>query len=80
MPKKAKPPERPMLNNYPIYREGEKCHHCGAVQHQSEADKKNGDPPGFLLTCPGCYREGCEECMPAGRGCVCPECEEGRNA
>jgi hypothetical protein len=27
--------------------------------------------------CPQCEREGCPECMPAGRGCMCPECEEG---
>lgn len=77
MPKKAKPPERPMLNGFPIYNEGEKCHHCGKVQHQNEADKKNGDPPGYLLTCPECYRPGCEECMPMGQGCKCPKCEEG---
>lgn len=30
-----------------------------------------------LLICPQCEREGCPECMPSGRGCLCPECEEG---
>jgi len=68
--------ERKRLNGYLIFDEGETCPHCGAVQHQSEADKENGDPPGYLLTCPQCYREGCEECMPSGRGCICPDCED----
>jgi hypothetical protein len=30
------------------------------------------------LRCPECDREGCGECMPGGRGCICPECEEKR--
>jgi hypothetical protein len=30
----------------------------------------------FIFECPECARNGCPECMPAGRGCVCPECEE----
>jgi hypothetical protein len=76
MTKKAKPPERPMLNGYPIYEDGEECPGCGAVQHQTEADKANGDPAGYALTCPECYRDGCEQCMPCGRGVKCPECEE----
>jgi hypothetical protein len=35
------------------------------------------DCTGDELVCPECGRDGCSECMPAGRGCVCPECEEG---
>jgi hypothetical protein len=70
---------RKRLNGFPIYEDGEKCEGCGAVQHQTEADKKNGDPAGFVLECPECYRPGCEECMPAGRGCKCPECEAGED-
>lgn len=31
---------------------------------------------GFYL-CPGCERFGCDNCLPGGRGCLCPECEEG---
>jgi hypothetical protein len=30
------------------------------------------------LVCPECGRQGCFECMPAGRSCICPECEEAR--
>lgn len=30
----------------------------------------------MFLVCPGCSREGCGECMPAGRGCRCPECDD----
>ena len=41
----------------------EECPYCG----------KN---TAVILTCPGCGREGCENCMPAGNGCMCPECEE----
>lgn len=67
---------RKELNGYPIYEDGEKCEGCGAVQHQTEEDKANGDPAGYVLTCPQCYRPGCEECMPAGRGCICPKCED----
>lgn len=28
-----------------------------------------------VFVCPGCAREGCPECIPAGNGCVCPGCE-----
>ena len=41
----------------------EECPYCG-----KEAE--------IELTCPECGREGCEHCMPSGKGCVCPECEE----
>jgi hypothetical protein len=30
-----------------------------------------------FLVCPSCNLEGCDECMPAGKGCKCLECEEG---
>lgn len=34
-----------------------------------------------ILVCPWCGREGCCDsdggCMPGGRGCMCPECEDG---
>jgi len=32
--------------------------------------------PEDSLECPKCHRDGCSECMPAGRGCLCPECAE----
>ena len=35
-----------------------------------------GEKTRRILTCPRCGREGCPECMPAGAGCICPECEE----
>jgi len=28
------------------------------------------------VTCPECARIGFDSCMPMGRGCLCPECEE----
>ena len=34
----------------------------------------------YVLTCHDCQREGCPECMPAGRGCICPQCEEREEA
>lgn len=51
--------------------EDRKCDYCGYVD--------TTDEPAYRLQCPSCDREGCEECMPAGRGCVCPECENGDN-
>ena len=30
----------------------------------------------YRFECPSCHRPGCPECMPAGRGVICPECEE----
>lgn len=42
------------------------CPYCGAKVRRNE-----------MMVCPGCSRDGCPECMPAGRGCECPECEEG---
>lgn len=42
------------------------CPQCGEKRPLSEAMK-----------CPRCLRDGCPECMPAGRGCLCPECEAG---
>lgn len=62
------------VNGYPVYEDGEKCEWCGATQ---KLDPKHpNDPAGYRLECPECYRPGCEECMPCGRGCRCPECED----
>lgn len=49
------------------------CPHCGTEldEEEKELNAKHG-----WLTCPGCHRMGCEaNCMPFGRGCLCPECE-----
>lgn len=50
----------------------ERCGFCG-----KEAGKL-ADPDNlpYRLVCPICLRDGCEECMPMGRGCECPECEK----
>lgn len=32
--------------------------------------------PSEIHECPGCDRPGCDYCMPAGKGCNCPECCE----
>lgn len=42
------------------------CPHCGA------------EPVEVLIQCPGCGRDGCDECIPGGRGVLCPDCEEAR--
>jgi len=47
-------------------KEKESCAYCG-----KQAERK------FLFVCPSCGRDGCSECIPAGKGCECPECEEG---
>lgn len=36
--------------------------------------------PGDIYPCPACEREGCDYCMPAGRNCTCPECEDEEDA
>ena len=59
---KTKKKPKPKLEPEP-----ETCPHCGAPMG---VDDK-------LLFCPRCSREGCLECMPCGRNCTCPECEEG---
>jgi len=48
---------------------------CGTCGHDGSNDP-NGENYLYKLTCPDCGREGCDECMPAGRGCPCPECED----
>jgi hypothetical protein len=54
--------------------DGGDCASCGACAADIE-DYKEGE----LLTafsCLVCEEPGCEECMPCGRGCPCPSCEE----
>ena len=41
-----------------------RCDYCGALNEAR-----------FLMTCPGCQRPGCPDCMPAGRSTLCPQCE-----
>jgi hypothetical protein len=48
----------------------ETCGHCGYVETDPEEHA-------YYLVCPDCGREGCDDCMPMGRGCPCPECEDG---
>lgn len=57
-------------NHYPIWPNA-KCGWCG---HDASNDP-NGECYAYKLTCPECYREGCDECMPSGRGVMCPDCE-----
>jgi DNA-directed RNA polymerase II subunit RPB2 len=55
---------------------------CQHMSHQMtgeckhDASKDPHDPYLYKLECPSCGKEGCDECMPAGRGCPCPECED----
>jgi hypothetical protein len=58
----------PVKSNEPLFEvHAARCPHCNVIN----------DPPElhFRLVCPGCERIGCPQCMPAGRGCDCPECE-----
>lgn len=48
------------------------CGHCG----QKAGTPGDEDDLPYRLQCPECYRDGCEACMPNGRGCICPECED----
>ncbi len=52
----------------------ETCPHCQQPRDAEELALQKTRGP---LRCPECGREGCFSCMPAGRGCICPECEEG---
>lgn len=74
MPRKPKA-ERRRVNGFLVYEDGEMCAGCGVIQRQTKEEKKNKEPAGYYLKCPACTKPGCEECMPAGRGCVCPDCE-----
>lgn len=49
---------------------------CGYCDHDASKDPQ--DPYLYRLTCPECGRSGCDDCMPCGRGCVCPDCEDER--
>jgi hypothetical protein len=55
------------------------CAHCGAVRADLSADWQedlpDGEMPGYV--CPRCGRHGCLICMPGGKRCLCPECDEG---
>lgn len=51
----------------PLGKQG--CPYCGEALDVEDIEVG-------LLTCPECAREGCSQCMPAGRGCICPECEK----
>ena len=50
------------------------CGYCG--YKETEKDPDDGILLAYHLVCPRCYRDGCEECMPLGRGCICPDCED----
>lgn len=67
-------------NGFPYYEKGSTCPHCGRVIELEPEEAEGGNYPedfgDYYLQCPECYREGCSECMPMGRGCMCPECEE----
>jgi hypothetical protein len=49
------------------------CSHCGAKLDGEDRELIARHGP---LACPRCNREGCDGCMPFGRGVICPECEE----
>lgn len=54
------------MSSFPTWGD-EACAYCG---HKTQTTKQH-----YKLRCPVCSRDGCPECMPAGRGCRCPECE-----
>ena len=51
----------------------EPCPYCGTTPDDEELKLLAAKG---RLTCPQCDREGCYNCMPSGRGCCCPECED----
>ena len=53
------------------------CPHCGTRLDDEDRELIRLHGP---MTCPQCDREGCSECLPFGRGVICPECEELREA
>lgn len=63
-------PESETVNGFRIWPD-RTCGHCGFT-----VDPDDPEPYAYRLECPDCYREGCDECMPCGRGCLCPECED----
>ena len=46
---------------------------CGHCDYDASEDE---EPYLYHLICPICGRDGCDECMPLGRDCECPECED----
>ena len=50
--------------------------HCGFCGNKLDDEDRELIRKHGHLECPGCLREGCHECMPSGRNCYCPECEE----
>jgi len=58
---------------FPVWPDA-KCGHC-----DHDASKDPEDSYLYKFQCPECYRDGCDECMPMGRGCKCPGCEDGDN-
>ena len=59
-----------MVNGFRVWPD-RTCCHCGFT-----VEPDDPEPYVYLLECPGCGREGCGECIPCGRGCLCPECED----
>lgn len=55
--------------SFPLWEDG-KCGYCG---HQ--ADMNGEEPFSYRLQCPECGRDGCDDCMPLGRNCRCPDCD-----
>jgi hypothetical protein len=56
--------------------EPERCSYCGKELDEEDLALFAKHGP---LECPSCLREGCHECMPSGRNCYCPQCEEKEN-
>lgn len=52
------------------------CDYCGSRPRNQTLTPGCDEKDFYVLTCPECDRVGCPDCMPAGRGCMCPECEE----
>lgn len=56
------------MYGFPIW-DNATCGHCEFKV--PEDDKENYL---FKIECPTCGREGCDECIPGGRGCECIDC------
>lgn len=62
----------PNEDGWAVWKRDKGCAGCGKKE-----DEDGNQLMAFL--CPECYSPGCDECMPSGRNCLCPSCEEEMN-
>ncbi len=65
----------PDPNGWPVWKKTKD----GSAPCANEACEEPYDEtePNMALQCPVCEQPGCSACFYSGRGCPCPDCEEG---